>query len=206
MKRPLRALAPCLALLLLTGCLGTASPTVQAVEAVREQYRTLDTFAGHAAISANCDGRIYEYEADFSGTLTTGSMTVTAPDTLAGCSITWDEDGVVLDWEQVELDTGTLNDDGLTPVDAMAVVLDCCTDGLLLECSEEAEGTELYAELENPANAACTTQCWFDGETGFLKRADLTSGGETLVSLVFSEFTMTTKADTGSSGEGAAQS
>lgn len=204
MKQWVCGLALALALAGLTGCAGATGPEESQLEAIREQYRALEEFSAEATVATDCEGRIYEYQAAFSGTLTSGAMTVTAPEELAGCSITWDENGLVLDWEQVELDTGTLNQDGLTPVDAMAAILTCCTEGLLVECSQEAEGTELYAELENPKSAGCTAQCWFDSESGALKRADLTSGGKTLVTLAFSTFTMTTKAgdEPGQSGGG----
>lgn len=186
------ACAAALCLALLTACAPPGDSTLQAVEELRARYCAMAEFSGHAAVTAVCGERLYEYEADFSGTLETGTMTVTAPENLAGCSVSWDGDGTVLDWEEVTLDTGLLNSDGLTPVDAMSAALHCISTGLLLECCAEADGAELYAELENPDNAGCTAQCWFDAETGNLLRADLTSEGETVVSLRFSEFTMTT--------------
>ncbi|MCD7749859.1 MAG: hypothetical protein LUH42_07395, partial [Oscillospiraceae bacterium] len=60
--------------------------------------------------------------------------------------------------------------------------------GLLLECSLESEGAELYAEFENPENPACTALCWFDLTDHSLLRAELTSEGQTLVTLVFDRF------------------
>lgn len=197
LEKGARKLSLFLALALLTGCAGKGDTATSQVDAVRETYRGMTAYTASALITANCEGRIYEYEADYTGTPDAGTMTVTAPENLAGCSITWDANGLVLDWEEVELDTGTLNADGLTPVDAMAAALSCCQAGLLLECSLEAESTELYAEFENPNNANCTAQCWFDLENHALKRADLTSGGETLVTLQFSSFTLETASQQG---------
>lgn len=184
-----------LCLALLTACALPGDSTLRAVEDVRTRYCALTAFSAHAAVTAVCGERVYEYEADVSGTLETGTLTVTAPENLAGCSVSWDGDGTVLDWEEVTLDTGLLNSDGLTPVDALPAVLHCISTGLLLECCEEADGAELCAELENPDNGGCAAQCWFDAETGNLLRADLTSEGETVVSLRFSEFTMITNTD-----------
>jgi hypothetical protein len=177
-------------LFLLAGC-AQSDATTDRVEAVREVYRTMSSYTATAQITANCQERIYQYEADIQGTPAGGSLTVTAPENLAGCTIAWDEDGLVLNWEEVELDTGTLNTDGLTPVDAMAAILYCCTDGLLLECCQEAEGGELYAVFENPDNAACTAQCWFATDSYALNRAELTLNGETAVTLQFTTFQLT---------------
>ncbi len=184
---PKNLLALTLLCALLTGCGGGVSATDQ-VDEVRASYSSLTAYTASAAITANCNGRVYSYEADFSGNLNSGVMTVTGPDNIAGCSVSWDENGTVLDWEQVALDTGDLNGDGLSPVDAMPALLTCCTTGLLLECSLEAEGAELYAEFENPENPACTALCWFDLTTHSLLRAELTSEGQTLVALVFDRF------------------
>ncbi|MCD8084927.1 MAG: hypothetical protein LUF28_01105 [Clostridiales bacterium] len=173
---------------LLTGCGGGGASATDQVDAVRASYSSLTAYTASAAITANCSGRVYSYEADFSGDLTSGVMTVTGPDNIAGCSVSWDETGTVLDWEQVTLDTGDLNGDGLSPVDAMPTLLTCTTTGLLLECSLEAEGAELYAEFENPENPACTALCWFDLTTHGLLRAELTSEGQTLVTMVFDSF------------------
>ncbi|MCD7917217.1 MAG: hypothetical protein LUF84_01965 [Clostridiales bacterium] len=173
---------------LLTGCGGGGASATDRVDEVRASYSSLTAYTASAAITANCSGRVYSYEADFSGDLTSGMMTVTGPDNIAGCSVSWDASGTVLDWEQVTLDTGDLNGDGLSPVDAMPALLTCCTTGLLLECSLEAEGAELYAEFENPENPACTALCWFDLTTHGLLRAELTSEGQTLVTMVFDRF------------------
>ncbi len=185
---PKNLLALTLACALLTGCGGGEASATDRVDEVRASYSSLTAYTASAAITANCNGRVYSYEADFSGDLTSGVMTVTGPDNIAGCSVSWEENGTVLDWEQVALDTGDLNGDGLSPVDAMPALLNCATTGLLLECSLEAEGAELYAEFENPENPACTALCWFDLSTHSLLRAELTSEGQTLVTMVFDRF------------------
>ncbi|MCD8367478.1 MAG: hypothetical protein LUC48_05565 [Clostridiales bacterium] len=185
---PKKLLTLTLACALLSGCGSRGASATDQVDEVRVSYDCMTAYTASAAITANCSGRVYSYEADFSGDLTSGVMTVTAPDNIAGCSVSWDEGGTVLDWEQVELETGALNGDGLSPVDAMPTILTCCTTGLLLECSLEADGSELYAEFENPENPACTALCWFDLADHGLLRAELTSEGQTLVTLVFDSF------------------
>ncbi|MCD7757015.1 MAG: hypothetical protein LUH45_02400, partial [Clostridiales bacterium] len=132
---PKNLLALTLTCALLTGCGGGGASATDQADEVRASYSSLTAYTASAAITANCNGRVYSYEADFSGDLNSGVMTVTGPDNIAGCSVSWDENGTVLDWEQAALDTGDLNGDGLSPVDAMPALLTCTTTGLLLECS-----------------------------------------------------------------------
>ncbi|MCD7844110.1 MAG: hypothetical protein LUG17_05760 [Clostridiales bacterium] len=180
----------CLLSLPLSGCGGASGPE-DAVREMRTLYQSAESVSGVADITADYGQRVYTYTAAVEGTVSTGTLTVQAPENIAGTVIQWAEDATSLTYEETTLETGALSDSGLSPADAIPAVLASCRAGALVECACEEDGGVLYAELENPEDESVTVSCWFDAENYVLQRAELSEDGTTVLTLVFSDFGIT---------------
>lgn len=91
------------------------------------------------------------------------------------------------------METGALTAQGLTPVEAVPLVLEHIFSGYIAECDLEQSGEDqqLWFVCRDPETAPGTgleTAFWFDAETDALIRAEIMSDGYTVVRCVFSDF------------------
>lgn len=179
----------CMAVLC-TGCQVTANKPETRVKELRKLYQTMESLHATADITADYGERIYQYSVAIEGDVSSGSMTVQSPENIAGTVLQWSDGTTSLSYDSVTLETGDLTDSGLSPADAMPVVLAACRGGLLLECGEELlDGeTVLFAKLENPNQQQSAVSCWFSAEDETLKRAELEDNGRRVITLDFSSF------------------
>ena len=174
----------------LSGC-GDAAKPEDAVREMRTLYQNAESVSGVADITADYGQRVYTYTAAVEGTASAGTLTVQAPENIAGTVIQWAEDATALTYEETTLETGTLSESSLSPADAIPAVLASCRAGALVECAWEEDGGVLYAALENPEDESVTVSCWFDAENYVLQRTELAEDGTTVLTLVFSDFGIT---------------
>ncbi|MCD7830185.1 MAG: hypothetical protein LUG58_07085 [Clostridiales bacterium] len=174
----------------LSGC-GDAAKPEDAVREMRTLYQSAESVSGTADITADYGQRVYTYTVAVEGTASAGTLTVQAPENIAGTVLQWAEDETSLTYEETTLETGALSDSGLSPADAVPAVLSACRAGALVECAWEEDGAVLYAELENPEDESVTVSCLFDGGNYALRRAELAEDGVTVLTLAFSDFGIT---------------
>ncbi|MCD7838656.1 MAG: hypothetical protein LUG65_07075 [Clostridiales bacterium] len=174
----------------LSGC-GDAPKPEDAVREMRSLYQSAESVSAVADITADYGQRVYTYTAAVEGNVSAGTLTVQAPENIAGTVIQWAEDDTSLSYEETTLETGALSDSGLSPADAIPAVLASCRAGALVECAWEEDGGVLCAELENPEDESVTVSCWFDAESYALQCAELAENGVTVLTLVFSNFGIT---------------
>ncbi|MCD8147648.1 MAG: hypothetical protein LUD84_10305 [Clostridiales bacterium] len=174
----------------LSGCGGAAKPE-DAVWEMRTLYQSAESVTGVADITADYGQRVYTYTAAVEGTVSAGTLTVQAPENIAGTVLQWAEDATSLTYEETTLETGALSESGLSPADAMPTVLAACRAGALVECAWEEDGEVLCAEMENPEDESVTVSCRFDAESYVLQRAELAEDGVTVLTLEFSSFGVT---------------
>lgn len=183
-----------LLLCLLAGCGANESSAPD--EQVRENYAALTSFSGRAQVTADYGEKVYQYEVTLAGDLTGGRLEVTAPESIAGTGFNWSDGGGSASFEDVTLETGALSSDGLSPVDAMPLILNALTTGkLTASCEETLEGEEaLRLTLANPSYPEGTSAVlvWLSSEDNALRRAEITWEGTTVITYVFTDFTFTT--------------
>lgn len=182
-------------LLLLSGCgLGAEKPD-QAASGLQETYRQLTAFQAQAQVTADYGDRAYQYTVLCQGNAQAGGLTVIAPEAIAGAGTRWEDGKTCLDYEELTLETGQLSPDGLSPADALPVLLDTCANGALLESGwvdwGEAEDC-LYLLLQNPNAQKSTAALWADPETGALYQAELRWEEQRVIQFVFSDFVLET--------------
>lgn len=183
-------------LLLLSGCgVGEGNPD-QAAIGLQETYRQLTAFQAQAQVTADYGDRAYQYTVLCQGNAQTGGLTVTEPESIAGAGTRWENGQTCLDYEELTLETGQLSPDGLSPADALPVLLDTCANGALLESGwvdwGEAERC-LYLLLQNPNAQKSTAALWADPETGAIYQAEMLWEEQRVIQFVFSEFVLETE-------------
>ena len=181
-------------LLVLTGCGGNANESIE--HKVRQNYAALAEFSGRALVTADYGDKVYQYEVEMFGDLDSGSLKVLSPESIAGTGFHWSDDAGSVSYDDVALETGRLSPDGLSPVDAMPLVLEALTTGRLLAFGEEMlEGEEtFFLELANPTfqEGAGTVLVWLSPEDHGLRRCEITWDGTTVITCSFTQFTFTT--------------
>lgn len=183
--------------LLLTGCgAREASPDEEAL-ALRTAYLSMTSFQATAEITADYGDRAYQYTAQCEGNAREGSLTVTAPESIAGTGTAWKDGETALDYEGISLETGQLSPDGLSPADALPVILAACQSGAIVESGWTAWGEAencLYLLVQNPNTDAEESRVavWADPETGALLQAEILWEENRVIAFAFSQFTLET--------------
>lgn len=171
--------------LLLSSCSGEESGMAQAEEealSIRTEYIAMQSCALQAAITADYGQRVYEFE--LTGTLTGEEwvLTLTAPETVAGVTARLREGENLLEYDGTILETGELNEDGLSPVSAIPALLEEVRSGFITACALEVlDGRETIRVTCGPAEegAAQVTEygLWFDRESHALVQGEILVDG-----------------------------
>lgn len=181
-------------LLVLSAC-GEGSESAGLDARFRQYYAALTSFTARAQVTADYGERVYQYELAMSGDLTQGALEVLSPENIAGAGFSWAEGGGSMSYEGVSLETGALSEDGLSPADAMPMILETLATGRQISTGEQKLDGEdtIYLELANPAypDESSTVLAWLAREDGALRRAEVTKDGTTVVTCRFTEFTYT---------------
>lgn len=184
--------------LLLAGCggAGLENSAEQRALDIRGDYLSMEAMTAHAAVTADYGQRVYAYELDVAWAREGETvLTVTAPENIAGVTARLADGETALEFDGVRLETGPLDEAGMSPIDAIPALLAAAREGFIAEC-----GTEVLGEAEalrlccrNPDSAAGTgteITLWLDPDTGALIQGELASDGFTVLRCVFSEVQM----------------
>lgn len=183
-----------LSLSLLTSCSfgGGVSAEEQALT-LREIWLDMESFQAAADVTADYGDRAYQYQVTCSGNAEAGELLVVSPEAIAGTGTAWADGETVLEYDGVSLETGQLSPDGLSPADALPVILAACQSGAILEAGWEDWGEEqqcLYLLTENPKTNAEESRIalWADPNSGALYQAEILWAGERVIQITFIDF------------------
>ena len=184
--------------LVLSACTGGRQTSPE--QFVRQHYSGITAYNARGEITADYGDKVYRFAVAISGDLTSGQLEVTAPASVAGTAFRWVDGRGVVSYGDVTLETGGLSPDGLSPVDAMPVVLNALVGGTLVTAGEEQlEGEKvIFLELTpvgfSPEQS--TVLVWVEAESCALRRWEITWEGTTVVSCQIAEYSDTTQVDT----------
>lgn len=187
---------PLLLSLCLAGCTGTAQENQLALD-LRTAFLSMEGCSGAMEVEADYGQRVYQYTVAFSGTQAEGlTLVITAPQEVAGITAHVAEGQTWLTFDGVRLETGPLNQEGLSPLDALPAFLTAMQSGCIAESGSEWLGEREAFRLccRDPAEEpgqGLETVLWFDKEEKTLLQGELRSAGSTVVRCVFSSFILT---------------
>lgn len=187
---------------LLSGCVGEQSESDLALQ-LRTDFLSRSGCAGEVMLTADYGQRVYEYTLTFSETEKEGlTLVLTAPESVAGITATVAQGETALTFDGVQLETGPLNDEGLSPLDALPTFFTAMESGFIAETGAEPLGEcqtlrLCFRQPEKSPGQGLETVLWFDTESKALMQGEVRSDGRTIIRAAFSSFLLTTKTQQG---------
>ena len=160
---------------------------------IRGEYLAMGGCSARAAVTADYGQRVYRYELAVSVTEEETVLTLTAPETVAGLSARLDGEESLLEFDGLSVETGPMNEDGLTPVAAVPALLEAARTGYITACALEEDGTLLRVDCGDPEGtpgSGAETALWFDAATHALTKGEISVDGFRVILCEFSQFTM----------------
>lgn len=185
-------------ILLLSACGNMGgSGAEKLLQQVRGSYLEMAGCIGHGEIVADYGQRVYSFGVDFSWEKEGETLLrLTYPENVVGTTAHINKGETALEFDGVIVETGPLDEAGLTPIDVIPALLHNIREGYIADCAlEEREGLqELHAICRDPEKVpgeGVEVQLWFDPETLGLLRGEVSSDGVTVIRCEITEFSMT---------------
>ena len=182
-----------LLLCLLCGCTGADSNNDLTLE-LRSDFLSREGCSGVMELTADYGQRVYAYTVEFDGTVKDGmTLVITAPEEVAGITANIREGQTYLEYDGVRLETGPVNEEGLSPLDALPTFLTAMESGYIAETGSEMMGeTEVLRiccrDPETDPGQGLETVLWFVKAQKTLLRGEVRSDGFTVIQCEFSAF------------------
>lgn len=163
---------------------------------IRADYLSMTGCQARMEVTADYGARVYTYTLDLSyekaGDTT---LTVAAPDEVAGITARITGDTALLEYDGVSLETGPLDTSGLSPVSAPSVLIRAVMEGFIAETDLELVGeTECLRmtcrDPETQAGQGMELTLWLDAETHAMVKGEILVDGARVIDCAFSDFTM----------------
>ena len=189
-------------MLLLTACGGGEEKDPVAV--LQQQYAAVAEATMEADVTCHYEGEERTYTLLCAYTPEKSTITVLAPDNLAGISATLEGEELTLSYDDISLDAGSYSAAAISPVAALPKLMTAASAGYLTEQSEETVGERpclrLAFDLSEEEGALYTT--WFDQETLLPLQSEISVDGAVVFEVAWSRFEVTGTVDqTADSGE-----
>ena len=162
-----------LAAALLTGC-GSGGEERQFAEfssALRERSSLRFT----ADVRAELLDHTARLTLAYAGSGKKSTVTVMKPDSLAGITLRYEDGSSRLEYGSLSIDTGLLDDSGLTPASALPMMVKALCCGALDSCAREGGETVWHVVPEDGVSVSL----WVDSETLVPTHAELALNGRT---------------------------
>ncbi len=183
MKKKLLPLV--LALCLLLSACGGSGEIKSAYDDCAEQLSSASSLSFNATVRAEYEHKSARFALNYVEDAEGGTITVVAPELIAGISAHVSKGSTTLDYGDVTLDTGALDEHGLSPMSALPLLVETLRSGYLDSFWEEDGKTVL--QLVPNDELICTV--WF-GEGMTPLRAELVSDGRVVIYADFTDWTV----------------
>ena len=140
---------------LLCGCGGSGNEEKKAFESWRQTYAAAQAHESEAVVTASDDTRACEYTLRYEKGADGETVEVLAPETVAKVKATVQDDGARLEYDGVQLDTGTALEGKLSPLMSLPALARFIQKGHVESVWTEKKDGESYnvTELENGEGA-----------------------------------------------------
>ena len=182
--------------LFLSACAGKgATGAMEQVLSIRGEYTQADGCTAKAAVVADYGQRVYHYTVDVTVSGGETVLTVTAPEELAGITARISGTGGQLEYDGAVFETGPLSADGLTPLSAVAYLLECARSGFVDSCTAEVLGERetlrvLFRDPAVPAGQGQEATLWFDTATHALAQGEVSVDGRRVLLCQLEQFSL----------------
>ncbi len=166
------------------GCGGGKSVDTEMRE-LQEALAACESFRLVADLRADYGDRVYDYRVRFDGNAEEGTVSILAPENVAGAAVRFGADGTALGFDGTDVYTGELLPEGLSPVDALPMMVSAWREGLVTETvRERLDDTDCLASVFMISEEV-SLRTWFDRCTGLPLRAEVSFDGYTVLTASF---------------------
>lgn len=184
--RSARVFAVFLAVLLvvsLSAC--KSAPSGDVLDGIREELRGALAVNFTADIRADYGERVFDFSVTCAASGGTGTLTINSPEIIAGAKVLYSDGATTLSVGDAEIYTGEILPGGLSPVDAVPVMLDTWKNGLVTETVRERYGGEECIAAIFRIDDDVELRTWFSEATSLPARAEFIFDGYTVIAADF---------------------
>lgn len=182
-------------LFLLTACGGEEPDPVAQLQ---RQYAAVTSATMEAEITCHYEDEVREYTLLCAYTPEKSTVTVLAPENLAGISAAVENGTLTLSYDDLSLDAGVYSAAAVSPVAALPKLMEAAGRGYPAEQSEEVlderDCIRMGCDLSDDTGTLYTT--WFDKETLLPLRSEIATDGVLVFEVAWSRFEVTGQAET----------
>lgn len=178
-------------LLTIALCLAAAACRISDRGAERLSQSIRDKIKNAASVTLSVDvradyvDRVYDFSFSFTGGGESGEITITAPESIAGLKARLSKSGARLEYDGAFLDTGPLTWDGLSPADAVPLLLDQWREGYISNTSYEKWDDVDTFVISTEVSDSITQRTWFDRDSLLPLRSELSENGRLVLTCEF---------------------
>ena len=189
------ALFALMLMLLLTACGGGEEENEAA--RLQQQYAAVRSATMEADIVCHYDDEVREYTLLCAYTPEKSTVTVLAPENLAGISAYVEDGMLTLSYDDLSLDAGTYSAAAVSPVVALPNLMEAAAWGYPAQQSEESVGERLCfrmgCDLSDQPDTVYTT--WFDKESMLPLKSEISTGDVVVFEVNWTRFEVTERAE-----------
>ncbi len=173
--------------LTLSSCKSDKSQPNDTVQEFKNGFLSAQEITMNISLTADYGERVYDYGLKYTGNLTNGKIEVTSPEEIAGIIISLAPDGKTLIYDGAELNTGPITPDGLSPTDAIPLLLTTWSEGYVSESfREKIFETETVSSLSDISENV-SVKTWFNTASSLPIFAEISYDGYTVISCKFDD-------------------
>ncbi len=182
-------------LLLLTGCGGGQEnengAEAQAV-AIRGEYMAMTSYSLQAQVNADYGQRVYDFTLSVTWDGEETTVAIREPEMLAGVTARITGEEGTLEYEDLSLETGFLDEDGLSPVSALPALMEAARSQYIDRCTLTDGMLEVHcADPEQKPGTGREVTLWFDTQTHALTAGEISQDGRRVIACEVTEFSKT---------------
>jgi hypothetical protein len=165
---------------LLASCAGHADAE-RLEDEIKDGFRGAGGIEATAGVAADYGDGVLRFTVKYAGTADMGSVEILAPEQVAGITARVAFPECELEYDGISMEAGTLTGDGLSPVQALPVLLGQWTDGYTELASFERLGDIDALVLETRITDDSSQKTWFDAQTLLPMRSEIYGGGRMVI-------------------------
>ncbi len=174
---------------------GGKGGTDKLTEGIRSEYSGTKSITMIVSVTADYGNRVYEYKLHCVGKDDAMDIEVMEPEAIKGIKAHISKDATGLEFEGVTLDTGELFGDGLSPLEAIPMMLKAWKSGYASETwKEKINGTQTLAvkfDLSKAGSSKDTKHIvWFDLKNNLPVKAEILYDGYRVINCTFGNIIM----------------
>ena len=167
----------------LGGC-GAASP-MDTAEEIKTELGGYSSLTLTASITASYENCVYNFKIKCVSGDAGLELEILEPESLAGIRAKLEEEGFTLSYDGVEMSTGKLTEEGLSPAGALPVLIEQWTEGYASGAVYETYGGVETLALDTNISDTVKQRTWFDRETHLPVHSEISENGTVVVTCDF---------------------